>query len=175
MEKLVTSDTIEQRIFLIRGQKIMLDRDLAILYGVKTKYLNQQVRRNIERFPEEFMFQLTTTEKDELVAICNRFKPMKHSTTTPLVFTEHGVTMLAGVLNSESAIKMNIIIIKTFVKLKGILSAHKELTEKLKELEQKVNSNDRDIILIIHAINKLMAPPPPPPPEEPKRRIGFNT
>ena len=106
MNELVTNDTVEQRIFLIRGQKVMIDRDLAELYGVTTKNLNRQVKRNILRFPQEFMFQLTQEEKEQLVPIWHRFKTMKHSTSLPYVFTEHGVAMLASVLNSDRAIKI---------------------------------------------------------------------
>ena len=95
MKELIPQERIERRIFLIRGHRVMMDRDLAELYGVKTKYLNQQVRRNIKRFPQEFMFPLTEEERDELVAICNRFKTLKHSSFLPNAFTEHGVAMLA--------------------------------------------------------------------------------
>ena len=107
-ELLNTEDTIKSKILVIRGQQVMIDRDLAELYGVETKRLNEQVKRNIERFPEEFCFQLTSTEKIELVANCDRFNPLKHSTTEPYAFTEHGVTMLAAVLKSETAVKASI-------------------------------------------------------------------
>jgi len=93
MEGLIPQERIEQKIFLIRGHRVMIDRDLAALYGVKTKYLNQQVRRNIRRFPEQFMFVITKAERDELVAICNRFRTMKHSISLPHIFTEYGVAM----------------------------------------------------------------------------------
>jgi hypothetical protein len=91
MKDLIPKETIEQRIFLIRNQKVMIDRDLAELYGVETKHLNRQVKRNIQRFPEEFMFQLTNKERNQLVTICHRFKTMKHSSSLPYAFTEHGV------------------------------------------------------------------------------------
>jgi len=172
MKELITNDTIEQRIFLIRGQKVMLDHDLAELYGVTTKHLNRQVKRNILRFPGEFMFQLTPEEKEQLVPIWHRFKARKHTSTLPYAFTEHGITMLSAVLNSERAITISILVVKTFIRIRKILSANKELTEKLKELENKVNTHDKDIILIFEAINKLMAPPPKS--EEPKRKIGFS-
>ena len=97
MESKISVEVIASRIFEIRGKRVMIDRDLAALYGVKTKYLNQQVRRNIKRFPQEFMLGLTVEERDELVAICNRFRTMKHSSVMPLAFTEHGVAMLASV------------------------------------------------------------------------------
>ena len=171
MRDLIPQERIKERIFLIRGYKVMIDRDLAELYGVKTKYLNQQVRRNIKRFPQEFMFSLTEEERNELVAICNRFQTMKHSTILPHVFTEHGVAMLASVLNSERAIKISIAIIKTFVKLREIISTHKELAYKLAELEHKIGRHDEDIQAIFEVIRKLMAPPP----VKPKPQIGFKS
>ena len=170
MGALVSQEVIEQRIFLIRGHKVMMDRDLADLYGVETKYLNRQIRNNILRFPEEFMFQLTEGEKDELVQICHRFGMIKHSSVLPYAFTEHGVAMLASVLRSERAIKISIGIIKTFVKLREIISTHKELAHKLGELERKIEQHDTEIQSIFEAIRQLMAPPPEPP----KRRIGFH-
>ncbi len=170
MKELIPQERIEQRIFLVRGHKVMLDRDLAELYGVKTKYLNQQVRRNIKRFPQEFMFPLREEERDELVAICNRFQTMKHSSALPHAFTEHGVAMLASVLKSERAMKISIIIVKTFVKLREIISTHKELAYQLGELERKIEKHDIEIKDIFEAIRQLMIPP-----EEPKRRIGFHT
>jgi len=169
VKELIPHEVIENRIFSIRGQKVIVDRDLAELYGVETKYLNRQVRYNIQRFPDEFMFRLTKEEKDELVQICHRFDSMKHSTALPYVFTEHGVAMLSSVLNSKRAIRINIAIIKTFVKLREILSTHKELAHKLAELERKIDKHDKDIGLIFEAIRQLIEPPP----EKPKRLIGF--
>ena len=147
----------------------MVDRDLAELYGVETKYLNRQVKRNKQRFPREFMFRLSEGEKDELVTNWHRFKSMKHSSVLPYVFTEHGVAMLASVLNSGIAVKISITIIKTFVKLREVLSTHKELAYKLAELEHKIEKHDEDIQAIFEAIRRLMAPPP----IEPKPQIGF--
>ena len=167
--ELIPQGAIEQRIFLIRGQRVMVDRDLAELYGVETKYLNRQVKRNKQRFPREFMFRLTEGEKDELVTNWHRFKSMKHSSVLPYVFTEHGVAMLASVLNSGIAVKISITIIKTFVKLREVLSTHKELAYKLAELEHKIEKHDEDIQAIFEAIRRLMAPPP----IEPKPQIGF--
>jgi phage regulator Rha-like protein len=169
MQQIVPQEMVEKRIFLIRGQRVMVDRDLAELYGVETKYLNRQVKNNIGRFPEEFMFVLTLEEKNELVTFCHRFETMKHSTSLPRVFTEHGAAMLASVLNSERAIKISIIIIKTFVKLREILSTHKELVHKLNGLERKFEKHDADIQGIFEAIRQLMAPPP----EKSRRLIGF--
>jgi phage regulator Rha-like protein len=169
MSKSVELSGIEQKIFIIRGQKVMIDRDLAGLFGVETKYLNRQVRRNKARFPNEFAFSLTPAEKDELVTICHRFASMKHSSSMPYAFTEHGVGMLATVLNSEQAIRMSIAIIKTFVKLREMLSANKELALKLGELENRIEKHDEDIAAIFEAIRELMTPP-----AKPKREIGFH-
>ena len=168
-KELISEAVIEQRIFLIRGKKVMIDRDLAELYDVETKYLNRQVRRNKKRFPEEFMFQLMPNERDELVTNWHRFESMKHSSVLPYAFTEHGVAMLASVLNSGIAVKISITIIKTFVKLQALLSTHKELNYKLAELERKVEKHDENIHVIFEAIRKLMAPPP----IKPKPQIGF--
>jgi len=158
MNELIPQEAVERRIFLIRGRKVMLDRDLAELFGVKTKQLNRQVKRNIKRFPQEFMFRLTKKERDELVPIWHQFRQMKHSYVLPYAFTEHGVAMLASVLNSESAVKMSIIIIKTFIKLREIVVTHKELALKLQELEGRVGKHDSDIQAIIKAIKHLLAP-----------------
>ena len=169
MRIVIPNEIIEKKIFLMRGQKVMIDRDLAELYGVETKYLNRQVRFNIKRFPEEFMFQLTLYEKNELVTFCHRFTTMKHSTSLPYAFTEHGVSMLASVLNSDKAVRISILIIKTFVKLRQMISTHKELAHKLSELERKVEMHDSEIHSIFEAIRQLMKPPPTPP----TPRIGF--
>ena len=169
MKDIISLETIEQKIFLIRGHKVMIDRDLARLYGVETKYLNRQVRRNIERFPEEFMFNLTREEKDELVTICHRFKTMKHSSTLPYAFTEHGVAMLASVLKSEKAVKISIVINKAFVRLRRFIATHKELAHKLSELERKIEKHDAEIKAIFDVIRQLMTPS-----EKPKRKIGFH-
>lgn len=168
MKDLIPQETIEQRIFLIRNQKVMIDRDLAELYGVETKHLNRQIKRNIQRFPEEFMFQLTIEERNQLVTICHRFKTMKHSSSLPYAFTEHGVAMIASVLKSDRAVKISIHIIKAFVKLREILSSHKELANKLAQLERKIENHDEEIRLIFDAIRQLMAPPEPR-----QKQIGF--
>ncbi|MBU4311567.1 MAG: ORF6N domain-containing protein [Candidatus Omnitrophica bacterium] len=171
MKRLVPYEVVEQKIFLIRGKRVMIDRDLAELYGVETKYLNRQVKRNKGRFPDEFMFQLAPVEKDELVTNWHRFQSLKHSSVLPYAFTEHGVAMLASVLNSERAVKISIVIIKAFVKLREILSTHKELAHKLKELEHKIEGHDEDIQTIFKTIRKLMTPPP----LKPKPQIGFHS
>jgi phage regulator Rha-like protein len=168
INEIAPTERIENRIFLLRGQRVILDRDLAELYGVETKNLNRQVKRNPERFPSEFMFQLTHSEKKELVTNWHRFNSLKHSTVLPFAFTEYGALMLASVLNSQRAIEASIFVVQAFVKLREILSTHKELAQKLKELEYKIETHDEQITAIFEAINQLLAPPPAP-----KRKIGF--
>ena len=170
MNNLIPIERIENRIFLIRGQKVIVDRDLAELYGVETKYLNRQVKRNLERFPEEFMFQLSAKEKVELVTNCHRFETMKHSSVLPYAFTELGVAMLASVLKSKIAIKISIHIIKAFVKLRNFISTHKLLAEKIKILEGGLGKHDIEIQGILNALRQLMEPE-----VKPKRKIGFLT
>ncbi len=162
---LIPQERIEEKIFLMRGHKIMLDRDLAKLYGVETKYLNRQVRRNIRRFPQEFMFRLSVGEKNELVTNWHQFKTMKHSSALPYAFTEYGALMLANVLKSSRAIKMSIAIIRTFIKLREIAITHKDLQQKIEAMEKKY---DRQFKVVFDAIRKLLTPP-----EKPKRSIGF--
>ena len=135
--ELVPMAIIENKIFVIRGQKVMIDRDLAELYGVRTMVLNQAVKRNIKRFPSEFMFQLNDKEKFEVITICDNLKTIKFSPHNPYAFTEHGVVMLASVLNSEQAIAINVQIVRTFVKLREMVTSHKELSVQLNELEKK--------------------------------------
>ena len=166
MSHLITQEVIEGRIFLIRGQKVMIDRDLARLYGVTTKVLNQAVKRNKNRFPNEFMLRLTLKEKNELVTNCDRFASLKHSAFLPCAFTEHGVAMLSSVLNSERAIQVNIAIIKTFIKLREIFNSHKKLGEKIKALEEKYDAQFR---VVFEAIRRLMKEE-----EKPKTPIGFH-
>jgi len=169
--ELVSEEVIERKIFMIRGHKVILDRDLAKLYGVPTKVLNQAVKRNIRRFPEDFMFQLTETEKEEVVTICDHLESLKFSPQLPYAFTEQGVAMLSSVLNSERAIQVNIAIMRAFVKLKQILSMNKELAHKLAELERKIGKHDVDIQAIFEAIRRLAAPAP----VKPKPEIGFHS
>ena len=166
--QIIPVEVIENKIFLIRGQKVMIDRDLAELYGVATKRLNEQVKRNRERFPVDFMFQLTIGEKSELVANCDRFNSLKHSTSLPFAFTEHGAVMLASILNSIKAIETSIYVVRAFVKLRELLLTHKELEIKHRELELKIELHDEQIASIIAALNQLLAPP-----QAPKKKVGF--
>lgn len=159
MKELMPQEVIAKKIFIIRGHKVMLDRDLAELFGVQTKQLNRQVKRNLQRFPTEFMFRLTRKEKDELVPKWHQFDKMKHSYVLPYAFTEHGVAMLASVLNSQRAIRMSIVIVKTFVKLREMMSMHKEVFFKLNELERRIQIHDKDIGDIFEAIRQLIGIP----------------
>lgn len=168
------SENIESKIFMIRGRRVMIDFQLAELYGVPTKSLNLAVKRNRIRFPEDFMFRLTVPENEKLRSILRlQFETSngrEHGGRryAPYAFTEQGVAMLSSVLRSERAIQVNIAIMRAFVKLREILSAHKELAMKLKQLEMKLQKHDEEIQAIFRAIAELMAPPP----EKPKRPIG---
>jgi hypothetical protein len=161
-------EVIERKILLIHRQKVMLSTHLAELYAVETRALNQAVKRNINRFPKDFMFQLNNSEADQLVSQ-NVIPHKKYfGGSLPYAFTEQGVAMLSSVLNSERAIHVNIAIMRAFVKLREILSINKELAHKLVLLERKIEKHDEEIKLIFDAIRQLMSPP------EPKRkRIGF--
>jgi hypothetical protein len=145
-KKLVASvGKIESRIFVIRGQKVMLDADLAELYGVETKVLNQAVKRNHDRFPKDFMFQLTTHEKIEVVTNCDHLTKLKYSTTLPYAFTEHGALMLGNVLKSMRAVEVSLMVVRAFVHLRELVSTHKDFAKKLNQLEHKVGAHDRAI------------------------------
>jgi len=163
--------TIQQRILLIRGEKVIVDADLAEFYGVPTKALNQAVRRNMDRFPADFMFQLNKNEKMEVVTNCDHLKKLKYSPVTPLVFTEHGALMAASILNSARAVAVSLFIVRAFVALRRTISEHKELARKITQLERKLVDHDDQIIAIIQAIRKLSGPQPVPK----KRRIGFHS
>jgi hypothetical protein len=161
-------DTIERSIFLIRGQRVMLDRDLAYLYGVPTKVLNQAVKRNERRFPSDFMFRLAQGEKNELVTNCDRLKGLKHSAALPSAFREQGVAMLSSVLNSKRAIEVNILIMRAFVRLRVAMASSKEFARRLDELEKRIASHDENIRTLFQAIRQLMAPP-----AAGQKKIGF--
>ena len=182
---LIPQDAIEQKIYIVRGHRVMTDRDLAFLYGVSTKRLNEQIKRNIKRFPDDFMFQLRKEEfeywKSQFATSNSEFetKPLrsqiatlkrgKHRKYLPYVFTEQGVAMLSSVLNSEKAIQVNVAIMRAFVKLRQILLANKELAYKLEQLERKIEKHDTEIHTIFEAIRQLMSPQ-----VKPKRKIGFH-
>ncbi len=166
----IQEELVEKSILLVRGRKVMLDADLAHLYEVSTKALNQAVKRNQDRFPEEFMFRLNEEERHELVTLCDRFEKLKHSSSLPHVFTEHGALMLASVLNSKRAVDVSIFIVKVFVRLREMLVSHKDLAKKLEQLELKIQGHDESLRSLVHAIRQLMAPD-----TRKSRKIGFRT
>jgi phage regulator Rha-like protein len=165
----VPAERVEKAILLVRGQKVILDADLAKLYGVETGILNRAVKRNIERFAEDFMFQLTTDEVEHLRCQIGTSKKGRGGRRyPPYAFTEQGVAMLSSVLNSKRTIEVNIAIMRAFVKLREMVSTHKKLASKLSELERKIESHDENIQTIFEAIRQLMIQP-----EKPRKKIGF--
>lgn len=170
---------IESRIVTLRGLRLMIDADLAALYGVDTKRLNEQVKRNVERFPGDFMFRLTPDEKAEVVANCDHLAKLRFSKVLPFAFTEHGAIQAANVLASPQAVEMGIFVVRAFVRMRELAAVHADLAKRLAELEQKTEGlalshdtfshNTRATLKqLIEAVNQLMAPPDPP-----KRPIGF--
>jgi len=165
----VPIERIEQAILLIRGQKVILDTDLAALYEVETRRLNEQVKRNKARFPEDFMFQLTGDEKTEVIANCDHLSRLKFSPTLPYAFTEHGAIMAASVLNSPRADEVSVYVVRAFVRLREMLASHKELGRKLRRLEKKLVEHDDQIVALVKAIRQLATSKLPPK----QQRIGF--
>lgn len=146
---------IEERIFTVRGRQVILDRDLAQLYGVETKVLNQAVRRNIERFPGSFMFKLNKEEFEELVTICDRLIPLKHSTVLPFAFTEQGVSMLSAVLRSTTAIQVSIKIMESFVKMRQYITMDSHLFKRMNSLEMRLSDTETQVANIIKTISSI--------------------
>jgi len=167
---LMPVERIDSAILEIRGERVMIDHDLAAVYGVSTKALNQAVKRNRDRFPEGFAFQLTEAEKDELVTNCDRLATLKHSSILPYAFTEHGAVMLASVLRSKRAIEVSLFVVKAFIRMRRMLADQRQLAIRLSELERKLSAHDRNFQVVFDALRKLMEPPAP---EPKKRRIGF--
>jgi hypothetical protein len=173
--------SIDSVIHSLRGEKVILDADLARIYGVTTKRLNEQVKRNVRRFPADFAFRLSKTElqlltehiaKSDITGnrsqIATGSQKHRDPRFLPYAFTEHGALMAANILNSTQAVEMSVLVVRAFVRMRHILTAHKELTRQLSELERKIGAHDEQIQVILEAIRRLMAPP------EPKRRkIGF--
>jgi hypothetical protein len=164
MMEIIPQQQIESKIVLFRGKRVMMDKDLAILYGVETKALNRAVKRNIDRFPEDFMFQLRKDEFDNLRYHfgASSWGGQRH---LPYAFTENGVAMLSSVLNSKRAIQVNIQIMRTFNRFRETLFSHKELQRKIDEMENKY---DQQFRIVFDAIRELMTPP-----TKPRRKIGF--
>ncbi|MFH0772384.1 MAG: ORF6N domain-containing protein [Candidatus Omnitrophota bacterium] len=165
MSESIPQEMVEGKIFVIRSHKVMFDKDLADLYGIETRNLNKAVARNIDRFPEDFMFQLTMGEVKNLM-FQNGTSSWGGTRKMPRVFTEHGILMLSSVLNSKRAVQVNIQIMRTFIKLRRIVESHKELLNKIEVMEKKY---DHQFRVIFEAIKEIIAPLP----EKPKRQIGF--
>jgi len=164
----ISVERIEKAILLVRGQKVILDKDLAVLYGVETRVLKQAVRRNRNRFPSDFMFELTKEENRSLRSQNVILEPGRYSKYLPFAFTEQGVAMLSSILNSERAIEVNIAIMRVFVRLREMMATHKELAFKLVELEERLEGHDEQIQNIFEAIRQLMTPP-----ARETKKIGF--
>jgi hypothetical protein len=169
-ESLIPLERVERTILILRGHRVILDSDLAALYGVETRRLNEQVRRNEARFPEDFAFQLTPEEFENLksqFAISSGQWGGRRK--LPYAFTEHGALMAASVLSSPKAVEMSIFVVRAFVRLRQILASNRQLAAKLNELEQRIATHDKSIVSLFQTVRSLMAAP-----ERPKRRIGFS-
>lgn len=160
---------VEKRILLIRGERVIVDADLAEFYGGPTKRLNEQVRRNPDRFPEDFAFRLTPGEKAEVVAKCDHLNNLKFSRVLPVAFTEHGTLMAANVLKSCRAVEMSLFVVRAFVRLRQTMEQNKEFAWRLSRLENRLAQHDDQILSLVRAIKQLTQPDSVPP----KRRIGF--
>jgi len=167
-KEIVPIGQIAKSILVLRGQRVMLDRDLAVLYGVQTRVLNQAVKRNSDRFPEDFVFTLSREEIQRISQTVTSSASLKFSKQVR-ASTEQGVAMLSSVLRSDRAIRVNVAIMRTFVRLRQTLESNRELAQKFSELERRVGKHDDEIAAILEAIRQLMAPP-----EKPRREIGFH-
>jgi hypothetical protein len=163
---IIPDESIARRILFIRKQKVLIDADLALLYGVTTKQLKQQIKRNPDRFPIDFMFELTAQEKEEVVANCDHLKKLKFSPYLPFAFTEFGALMAANVLSSQKAIQTSLQIVRTFARLRQLLASNEELAHKLESLEKKY---DEQFKIVFEAIHQMLLPP-----EKPKHPFGFS-
>jgi len=163
---LVLQEIVESKIFFLRNEKVMLDNDLALLYNVETKQLKRAVNRNLERFPDDFMFKLTREEYKVLRCQFGTLKRGRHAKYLPYAFSEQGIAMLSSVLNSKRAILVNIQIIRTFTKLRKLLMSHEDLKRKILSMEEKY---EQQFKVVFDAIRQLLTPP-----DKPKRRIGFH-
>jgi hypothetical protein len=162
-------EDISSRFLVVRGQRVMIDADLALLYGVTTKQLNQQVKRNPARFPADLAFRLRAAEKDKVVTNCDHLRQLRYAAAMPLVFTEHGALMAASVLNSPKAVEVGLFVVRAFVRMRAVVASDRELAKRLDELERKVGTHDRAIGQILEAIRQLTQPPE----TQKRRRICF--
>jgi ORF6N domain len=168
-QNLIPPERIENLILFFRGHRVIVDADLAELYGVATKALNQAVKRNRKRFPQDFMFRLNKMEKSEVVTNCDHLARLKFSPVLPYAFTEHGAIMLANVLNSDRAVETSVFVVRAFVRLREVLASNRQLAEKLRELEQRISTHDEHIQVIFEAIRQLLSPQ-----KSTQRQIGFH-
>ena len=165
-------ELILNKIIVIRDQKVMLDRDLAELYGVTTKRLNEQVKRNLKRFPDDFMFQLSNPEKEDVIMHFKHLKSLKFSSTLPYAFTEHGAVMLASVLNSDKAIAVNIQIVKVFTRIRRFLSDTTELRLEIEKIKKKVDNQNKNIEIVFRYFDDFLSRKQSP---KPRKQIGYKT
>ena len=168
--EVIPLEGIQTRILVLRSQRVLLDADLARIYGVPTKRLNEQVKRNTRRFPEDFVFQLTVEEKTEVVAKCDHLRNLRFAKSLPYAFTEHGAIQAANVLNSDAAVDMGVHVVRAFVGLRQLFVGHKALSAKLDELDRRVGEHDGQLADVVKAIRLLVAPPGP----KHGRKIGFH-
>lgn len=167
-EIMITDKEIMDKIILIRGQQVMISNDLAELYGVTTKRLNEQVKRNLKRFPQHFMFQLNEQEKDEVVANCDHLHNIKYSPYLPYVFTEYGTVMLANILYSDRAIQASIRIVEIYIRIRENILSNKDLLLKMEQLEKRMGDQDEKIILVFQYLKSFINTK-----DKPRKRIGF--
>jgi hypothetical protein len=173
MSELIAEQLLIREVILeLRGLRVILDRDLAALYGVSTKAFNQAVKRNKARFPSDFLIQLTKVEKEQLVTDCDRFKTLKHSTVLPYAFTEHGALMAANILSSERANQMSIHVVRTFVKIREVMLEQSQLGQKVAEVESRLDTHDENIDALVRAMDYLLEQPET---GSKKGKIGFHT
>ena len=161
---------IDTLILSLRGQKVILDADLSELYGVPTKALNQAIKRNIERFPDDFMFQLSADEKSEVVTNCDHLSQLRFSKSLPHAFTEHGAIMAATVLNSPEAVAMSVYVVRAFIQMREQIAANAEVLKRLAEIDRTLLEHDESLQIIWEKLQPLLQPPPDPP----RKRIGFS-
>jgi hypothetical protein len=172
----IPTDSVQTRILTIRGQKVILDSDLADIYGVTTKRLNEQVKRNARRFPLDFLFRLTPMGRREVVANCDHLTELRFSPTLPYAFTENGAVMAANVLNSAQPVRTSVFVVRAFIRMRELLTGSKELAMELKKLEAKLTArldvHETAIVDVLRRIMQLLDPPPAPPMSE--KSMGFH-
>lgn len=165
------SKPLESLILTIRGHKVMVDADLASLYGVETRTLNQAVKRNANRFPKDFMFRLTSGEKSEVITNCDHLRRLKFAKSLPFAFTEHGAIMAATVLNSPRAVSMSVFVVRAFILMREHIAANAAILKRLAEIDRTLLQHDTALLDLYEKLLPLLQPPP----DQPKRRIGFHS